>query len=120
MPKRRPRARNTDPESSKDAGRDIEPALEELWGWTIRAVGEMPGSTQRELGARFCPLDLRMLGRRLNEVDKVGVWRGPRRACTISGKNVETWWPWLVDGDGNRVPVEVKGPSGNGSASATP
>lgn len=89
-----PLARRGDPETSKQAGREIIPAINALRAWAAECVRVAPGKTQRELGAEFCPDDPRRIGRRLNECEEIGlVRRGPARKCSISGKRAATWWP---------------------------
>lgn len=87
-------ARATDPATSHQAAAEIAPALGELQEWAAACVRESPGLTQRELGARYCPEDLRKIGRRLAECDTLGlVRRGEARACSITGRKAQTWWP---------------------------
>jgi hypothetical protein len=89
-----PLARATDPPTSQLAAEEIVPNLAALHRWAAECVAQRPGRTQRELGAEFCPLDLRKIGRRLNELAKAGVLkRGPVRKCSISGRPAETWYP---------------------------
>lgn len=87
-------SRPTDPETSKEAGRDIVPSLAQLHRWTSDCVSLTPGLTQRELGSTYCPDDPRKIGRRLSECERLGLLhRGPARVCSISGRRAETWWP---------------------------
>lgn len=94
LPSNQPLARKADPVTSHIAASDIIQSLAELHRWARKCVLEAPGLTQRELGAKYCPLDLRKIGRRLNEIEKAGwVRRGMKRHCSVSGKLAETWWP---------------------------
>lgn len=87
-------ARTTDPETSKLAAVEAAESAAELQQWAADCVAESPGCTQRELGMRYCSTDPRKIGRRLNECDRRGmVRRGPKRACKVSGRQAETWWP---------------------------
>lgn len=87
-------ARRTDPETSHQAAAAIAAAVPELCEWAAACVRESPGLTQRELGAKYCPDDLRKIGRRLGEAaDRGLVRRGETRACSITGKKAQTWWP---------------------------
>jgi hypothetical protein len=87
-------ARASDPETSHEAAESIAGDVGELQRWAAACVAEAPGLTQRELGVRFCPDDLRRIGRRLNECAGLGlVRRGEKRPCSISGRSAETWWP---------------------------
>ena len=90
----RPLARASDPATSHAAAREIAGHVGALQEWAARCVRLAPGLTQRELGARFCPEDLRKIGRRLAECARLGMLRrGPARKCTITGRMAETWWP---------------------------
>ena len=87
-------ARDTDPETSKQAAIEIVPHLGKLHQWAIECVTATPGLTQMELGRKHCPDDLRRIGRRLDACDKAGkLKRGLTRICTITGKRAQTWWP---------------------------
>lgn len=90
---KRPLARTTDPVTSHESVPDPE-TLAELHRWAAECVRLSPGRTQRELGAMYCPTDPRRIGRRLNEIEKMGtVKRGDKRLCRISGRPAQTWWP---------------------------
>ena len=87
-------ARRTDPETSRQAADEIAGAVAALQWWAVVCVRMSPGKTQRELGAIYCPDDLRKIGRRLGEAAKKGLLRrGPVRKCSITGRNAETWYP---------------------------
>jgi len=89
-----PLARTTDPLTSKLSAAAIRAELKELHAWTVACVERTPGLTQRELGDMHCPGDLRKIGRRLNELEKLGLlWRGVKRRDAITGRQAETWWP---------------------------
>lgn len=94
LPDARPLARRSHPATSHAAAREIVSVVAQLQRWAANCVRSAPGLTQRELGARFCPDDLRRIGRRLNECAELGlVRRGQVRKCSISGRSAETWWP---------------------------
>lgn len=94
LPDARPLARRTDPVTSHEAAREIAGSVAALETWAAECVASAPGLTQRELGARFCPDDLRRIGRRLSECARKGlIKRGPVRKCSITGRSAETWWP---------------------------
>lgn len=87
-------ARPADPVTSYQAAQAILKDLPRLIEWTASCVRQTPGLTQRELGARHCPEDLRKIGRRLAECARRGVVRrGMSRKCSITGRQAETWWP---------------------------
>ncbi len=89
-----PLARTDDPETSHLAAAEIVPHLADLHRWAVECVTQSPGQTQRELGATYCPTDPRKIGRRLNELERIGrLRRGTERPCTISGRMAETWYP---------------------------
>lgn len=91
-------ARRNDPLTSKIAGHEIVPSVADLHKWAAECVERSPGLTQRELGVKYCPDDLRRIGRRLNECEKLGlVRRGQTRACSISKRRADTWWPPNVE-----------------------
>ena len=86
-------ARTTDPQTSKQAAAGIVEKLGDLEQWAANCVAAAPGKTQRELGAIYCPSDLRRIGRRLSGlVDRGRLRRGDARKCSITGRNANTWW----------------------------
>lgn len=87
-------ARPSHPESSHRAAESIRESLPALLELAAKCVAEMPGATRRELARRFCPDDPNRIGRRLDECAERGlIRRGPMRACEVSGREVQTWWP---------------------------
>lgn len=89
-----PLARAGDPITSHLAAEKIRPHLAALHEWTVRCVTETPGATQGELGRKYCENDPRKIGRRLVEVERMGLLRrGDIRKCSISGRPAVTWWP---------------------------
>jgi len=99
------RARSTDPITSALAAEQIDDVVAELQAWAAACVRQTPGRTQRELGVLYCPTDPRRIGRRLAEIEKLGlVRRGDVRPCTISGRSAETWFP-VEPAGGNHVPT---------------
>ena len=87
-------ARSTDPDTSKEAGEAIQSHLPRLHAWTVECVTKKPGLTQAELGAIFCALDPRKIGRRLPECVRKGLIKvGPIRKCTITKRSAQTYEP---------------------------
>lgn len=88
-----PLARQSHPQTSKDAGEAIRQQLAALHEWTVACVTESPGLTQAELAAKYCPTDPRKIGRRLSECVKLGLLRvGEARKCSLTGRAAMTWW----------------------------
>jgi hypothetical protein len=93
-PRNQPVARKTDPWTSHAAGAQIRDHLPALQQWVVECVTATPGLTQRELGAKHCPDDLRRIGRRLNECVKADLIAvGGTRKCSISGRSAQTYVP---------------------------
>ena len=102
-------ARASDPTTSKEAAWFIVERLGELQSHAVLVVTKYPGRTLRELAELDprCGKDTRLVGRRLNEVEKMGlVVRGPVRKCGVSGRPAATWFP---NGVGRRFRVTPKG-----------
>lgn len=102
-----PIARNTDPESShiaakdiKDSGRQMMQQIECLY-----LVREFPGLTSRELAEKK-GADRYMFSRRLPELERNGMVERARnpdgsfllRVCNVGGKKSCVWFPKGVDG----------------------
>lgn len=87
-------ARRSDPATSHAAAEEIALHVSRLEEWAAECVKATSGLTQRELGDRYCPDDLRKIGRRLSGAERKGlIRRGPARKCSITGRSAETWWP---------------------------
>ena len=89
-------ARTEHPETSKEAAWYIVDQLGELQRHAVEVVTRYPGRTLRELAELDprCGKDTRLVGRRLNEVEKLGlVARGVVRVCAVSGRRAATWNP---------------------------
>lgn len=87
-------ARSSDPETSKQAAREIVPVIGERQAFAAECVRNVPGLTQGELDTAYPCSDPRRIGRRLNECERLGlVRRGESRKCKVSGKVCQTWWP---------------------------
>lgn len=89
-----PRARTTDPVTSKLAGEEIVRSgrIGEQHRFVLAAVRSQPGKTALELD-RLNGTD-RVFGRRLSELARFGlVVNGAPKRCDISGKLSLTWWP---------------------------
>jgi len=98
-------ARNTDPETSHEAARELveSGAQAQQQAQVAAAVRRHPGLTSREL-AFSAGLDRHMVARRLPELEAEGVAvHGAPRICSMSRKRCQTWLPVLV-GD-EQVPL---------------
>jgi len=103
-----PLARPAHPLTSHLAASDIRPHVAKLHRWAAQCVRESPGLTQRELGAKYCPLDPRKIGRRLCEIERMGwIKRGGSRRCTVSKHPAETWWPADDESGNGTVPCRA-------------
>ena len=90
----KPLRRNTDPQTSHDAARQITRRLGDIQKWVLGIVKEWPGSTASELADAKGIGDIRQINRRLPELEELGrVRRGETRACQITGRAAATWWP---------------------------
>jgi len=86
-------ARKTDPETSKQAAREIAPALGELHKQVVDALRGNGGVTATELSQRMGVGDPRRFNRRLPELVRSGVVvKGQERACRVTGRNAATYW----------------------------
>ena len=91
-------ARRSDPATAKAAGRAAAESVGAVQRWAAECVAASPGLTQRELGDRYCPGDLRRIGRRLPECVRAGsVQLGTPRRCRITGRTAQTYYPEGVD-----------------------
>lgn len=90
-------ARAEHPSTSHEAAAIIVDSLGELHRWTVECVTLSPGLTAKELAMKYCPPeDERKIGRRLPEVERLGlIRRGAIRRCTASRShaNACTWFP---------------------------
>ena len=85
-------ARRTDPETSKQAAREIAPDLGTLQLWVLGLVRKFPGRTVNELCIAAGVADPRRINRRLSELDKLGaVVRDTPRKCSESGRSCAVW-----------------------------
>lgn len=94
-------ARNTDPDTSHEAARDIvESGMQaQQQAQVAAAVRRHPGLTSREL-ADAASMDRHKVARRLPELEADGlVVHGVPRVCKLSGKRCQTWLPVLSDAD---------------------
>lgn len=89
-----PRARNTDPDTSHQAAREIAPHLGDLQREALDAIRQHPGRTCTELARLRDYADPRTFNRRISELAKMEPPRircsGTRR-CGVTGKNARTW-----------------------------
>lgn len=91
-------ARNTDPDTSHEAARDLvdSGAQAQQQAQVATAVRQHPGLTSREL-AFSAGLDRHMVARRLPELESDGlVVHGAPRICSMSRKRCQTWLPVLT------------------------
>jgi len=92
-----PIARRKDPDTSKEAGRDISRSGRRAQQQLLiaSAVSARPGQTSMELAkASAGGFDRWTAARRLPELEKVStVKRGEPRPCHVTGKRSITWWP---------------------------
>ncbi len=92
-------ARNTDPDTSHEAARDLVASgmQAQQQAQVAAAVRQHPGLTSREL-AFSAGLDRYMVARRLPELESDGlVVHGAPRICSMSRKRCQTWLPVLAD-----------------------
>jgi len=95
-------ARNTDPDTSHEAARDLveSGAQAQQQALVAAAVHKHPGLTSREL-AFSAGLDRHMVARRLPELEADGqVVHGTPRECSHSGKRCQTWLPVVANESG--------------------
>ena len=72
--------------------------LTALQNHALNCVRRSPGLTQREYDKEFHSSDPRGIGRRLSELEGLGlIKRGDRKRCTVSGKNAVAWFPAEVE-----------------------
>lgn len=84
--------RNSDPATSSLSAAGILGQLGWLQHRARRAVHDWPGSTAQELARRLGDGDPRIINRRLNEIEKMGlVRRGQTRKCRVTGRMAVTW-----------------------------
>ncbi len=95
-------ARNTDPDTSHQAARDLvdSGAQAQQQAQVCAAVRQYPGLTSREL-AFSAALDRHMVARRLPELVADGlVVHGPTKICSHSRKRCQTWLPVVATESG--------------------
>lgn len=86
-------ARNSDPESSKEAAREMTEsgAIASQRMQVYVALKRHNNSTARELSAAS-GITVHVIGRRLTELDRLGlVVRGPIRVCKIGNRSATEW-----------------------------
>jgi len=93
-----PRARRTDPATSKAAAEHVDRTglARRQCEIVFEAVKRWPGRTAQELAANHRhaggKMDRYDFGRRLPELRNHGLLRnGPARTCKVSGREAETW-----------------------------
>ncbi|MBD8696574.1 winged helix-turn-helix domain-containing protein [Stenotrophomonas sp. CFBP 13718] len=98
-------ARNTDPDTSHEAARDLVDSgtQAQQQAQVASALRQHPGLTSRELAFSAC-LDRHMVARRLPELEAEGLAvHGAPRICSMSRKRCQTWLPVLDRAD--QVPL---------------
>lgn len=96
-----PRARRSHPLTSSLAARAKIPNLREAQDRALHFVMENPGRTAQELAAIAGDNGSRTIGRRLPELETMGlIERGDARHCAITGRLATTWNPIGVTVDG--------------------
>lgn len=98
-------ARNTDPDTSHEAARDLVDSgtQAQQQAQVESALRQHPGLTSREL-AFSAGLDRHMVARRLPELEAEGLAvHGAPRICSMSRKRCQTWLPVLDCAD--QVPL---------------
>lgn len=87
-----PLVRRDDPDVSYEGAEDAESRLSELRAAVLACVCRHPGATCNEMAAVEHVRDPRKIGRRLNELEKLGfIIRGEPRPCEITGRNAAPW-----------------------------
>jgi hypothetical protein len=87
-----PLARNEDPVESYAGAQDAESRLSELRLQVLECVLRHPGKTCNEMAVAEKVRDPRLIGRRLNELEKLGyIIRGETRPCEITGRPAAPW-----------------------------
>ena len=85
-------ARTEDPEESKLGANDAAQRLAQMRLYALRCVEKHPGMTCSELAMAEDIRDPRMIGRRLGELEMLGlVTRGAGRPCNVTGRTAATW-----------------------------
>lgn len=88
-----PRARRSDPITSKLAAHGVRRKAEAQQQMVLRAVRERPGHTSLEL-VEWTGLDRHTIARRLPEIEKRGlIRRGSVRECRCGHRPALTWYP---------------------------
>ena len=97
--------RNTDPIESALAAKEIVPFVGRMQQVVTDLVTANPGLTCRELARIRGDEDLRTVGRRLNECERLGtIRRGESRPCSTTGRLCATWFPVVAQREW--VPME--------------
>lgn len=87
-------ARSGDPDTSHMAAEAVTPKLTEIEQWALERVRLTPGLTQFELGYEHSRDNNRKPGRRMSELERLGLVRqGLKRKCTMTKCMAYTWWP---------------------------
>lgn len=88
-----PLCRRDDPETSQAAAAEMRDKLQAAYEFAYAALVKYPGLTSRELESAAGVQD-GVIRKRLADMRAMGWARnGDERACTISGKRCQTWFP---------------------------
>lgn len=88
-------ARKTDPETSRQAAREVEASGQAKAHRTmcLQEVRRMPGRTAGEI-AYALMLSCHQVGKRLPELHAAGlIYPGEARRCSVEGTRQRTWYP---------------------------
>lgn len=86
--------RSCHPETSREAAQHIQSKLRETQLRALKFVRESPGSTANELAVIANDRDNRKIGRRLPELERMGlIERGDPRPCEVTRRNATVWNP---------------------------
>lgn len=85
-------ARRSDPATSKAAAEEIVPQLGGLQAWALDQIARYPGLTVNEIAERIELRDPRQLGRRLNELEKMGkIQVLSTKRCSITNRKCQVY-----------------------------
>ena len=86
-------ARRGDPWTSKKSAEEIIDSLSALRKRAFDLIKANPGKIARELSDIANDRDERKIGRRLNELEELGlIRRGEERKCAVTGRYCATWY----------------------------
>jgi len=90
--KARPLSRRGHPNTSQEAAQYMQSKLRATQLYALRMVRENPGKTANELSVIANERDNRKIGRRLPELERMGlIIRKEPRPCEVTGRNATVW-----------------------------